>query len=68
LIVCLCNAIDDQTVNRAIADGAETVDQIAESCGAGDNCGGCREFIGEMIEAHARRRQLPILAPVFEPA
>ena len=68
MIVCLCNAIDDQTVQRAISGGADSADAVAEACGAGGDCGGCRDFIDEMIEAHARRRQLPILTPIFTPA
>lgn len=55
MIVCLCEIATDKDISLAIAEGAHTVDQVGERCGAGTGCGTCRGFIGEMIEkAQAR--------------
>lgn len=66
MIVCLCTAADDTAVREAIDGGAGTVDEVAQSaCRAGSGCGGCREFIQEMIEAKAETG--PALPPILEP-
>jgi bacterioferritin-associated ferredoxin len=49
--VCLCKAASDKDVKAAIADGADTVDAVGETCGAGTGCGACRPMIHEMLEA-----------------
>lgn len=50
MFVCLCEAVNDRTVEEAIAHGARTVHAIGEACGAGTNCGGCRPLLEEMLK------------------
>jgi bacterioferritin-associated ferredoxin len=49
--VCLCKVASDKDVKAAIADGARTVDEVGEACGAGTGCGACRPMIHEMLES-----------------
>ena len=49
-IICACQGIDVATIKKAIAEGAETVDDIMESTGAGTVCGACIDEIAEIIE------------------
>lgn len=51
MYVCLCKAVSDREVKAAIADGAGTVDEVGEACGAGTGCGACRPMIHDMLEA-----------------
>lgn len=51
MYVCLCKVASDKDVKAAIDDGARTVDQVGEVCGAGTGCGACRPMIHEMLEA-----------------
>lgn len=51
MYVCLCKVASDKDVKAAIADGARTVDDVGEACGAGTGCGACRPMIHEMLEA-----------------
>ncbi len=51
MYVCLCKAASDRDVKTAIADGARSVDEVGEACGAGTGCGACRPMIHEMLEA-----------------
>ena len=51
MYICLCRAVSDATVEEALEEGAHTVDEIAERCGAGVDCGGCRETLASMLEA-----------------
>jgi len=49
--VCLCKVASDKDVKAAISEGARTVDQVGEACGAGTGCGACRPMIHEMLES-----------------
>lgn len=51
MFVCLCHVTTDSQIRRAIDEGAATVDQIGEVCGAGTGCGACRPQIHDMLEA-----------------
>jgi bacterioferritin-associated ferredoxin len=57
-MVCLCHGVSERKVERAIAHGAGTVDDVGAACRAGTNCGVCRETIRDMIvtrvSVHAR--------------
>lgn len=50
MIVCLCKVATDRDIADAIQDGASTVDEVGDRCGAGTGCGSCREFIHGMID------------------
>jgi bacterioferritin-associated ferredoxin len=45
MLVCVCKAVSDRDVARAIADGAASVEEIARCTGAGTECGSCRETL-----------------------
>jgi len=51
MYVCLCLGVTNETVSRALAEGAETTGQVAATCGAGSDCGRCRRTIRSMIES-----------------
>ena len=51
MYVCLCKVASDRDVKVAIDQGARTVDQVGDACGAGTGCGACRPMIHEMLEA-----------------
>jgi len=54
MFVCLCHVTTDSEIQSLIADGASTVDQIGQRCGAGTGCGACRPQIHQMLEAAGR--------------
>ena len=51
MIVCLCEAVSDRTIRRAIDDGSSTVRDLADSCGAGKNCGSCCNSLKRMLDS-----------------
>jgi len=50
VIVCSCRAVTDREIRCAARSGARTPQQIAEVCGAGASCGGCRETVHALLE------------------
>ncbi len=50
MIVCHCNAISEEALRKAIADGANDFFAYSEKSGVGDECGTCFYFAQEMFE------------------
>ena len=51
MFVCVCNAVCDRAVDKAIEDGACTREEVTAACGAGGDCGACHVTIEDRIEA-----------------
>ena len=45
MYVCICNAVTEEQVRRAIAGGARSLDDLREALGLGDQCGKCLEYV-----------------------
>lgn len=41
MYICLCNAVSEKQIRKAVSEGAETVEEIKEKFNAGKNCGSC---------------------------
>ncbi|MGQ0457903.1 MAG: nitrate reductase [Hyphomicrobium sp.] len=54
-IVCVCHQVGVARIDRAIADGCDTSDDVGRACAAGTNCGSCLPEINRMLAARARR-------------
>lgn len=59
MFVCICRAVTLTRLRDAVEAGARTVDAVEVACGAGSDCGTCRDEIAEVIGAcrgceHAR--------------
>lgn len=59
MFVCVCSAVSDRQVERAIDEGADTLDALAASTGAGTCCGSCRPLLLNLIDEH---RYAPAMA------
>ena len=56
MYVCICEAVSSVTVRQVIADGARTVRQVAEACGASPDCGRCTTHVRALLdERHGPR-------------
>lgn len=49
MLVCQCEAVNDRRILAEIVEGAVCADQVAERCGAGARCGGCRPTIEALL-------------------
>ena len=49
MLVCHCNGVSDRAIRRAIRDGARTLGQVGQACGAGACCGGCQDSVRELL-------------------
>ncbi|WP_375482162.1 bacterioferritin-associated ferredoxin [uncultured Mycobacterium sp.] len=56
--VCvLCNGVTSQKVADVVAKGASTTKEVAETCGAGAECGRCRRTVRAIIASSRTDRQ-----------
>jgi bacterioferritin-associated ferredoxin len=53
MYVCICRAVTDREVCKAIDGGAHTVADVTRACRAGGDCGACRAHIEDMITDRA---------------
>jgi bacterioferritin-associated ferredoxin len=53
MVVCQCYAVNDRTIRAEIASGALDADDVAQRCGAGSRCGGCRTVVEELLHEQA---------------
>lgn len=60
MIVCVCRAVSDRVIRRAVDAGACTVRQVGAACGAGTDCGGCKAQIAQLLQGAT-----PIAAPAM---
>lgn len=51
MIVCHCAAVSDSTLARVIREGASSVREVTQRCGAGACCAPCRQEIATMLYA-----------------
>jgi bacterioferritin-associated ferredoxin len=49
MVLCVCKAVSDREVDAAIAAGAASLDDVASRCGAGTDCGCCKDAIEERL-------------------
>jgi bacterioferritin-associated ferredoxin len=50
MFACICHAVTEDQVKDAIDLGATTVDAVATVTQAGTGCGGCQEYIEDLID------------------
>ena len=48
-MVCHCEAVNDAAIRAEIAEGALDAEALADRCGAGSRCGGCRPVVERML-------------------
>ncbi|MFD8750904.1 bacterioferritin-associated ferredoxin [Kitasatospora sp. NPDC059577] len=55
MYVCMCHAVTEDQVKKAIDGGAGTPRQIAKGCKAGTDCGSCVRRIQALLGEHGAR-------------
>lgn len=49
MYVCICNNVTTRDIEAAVADGACTLDCLADTLAVSTCCGQCREFAEEVL-------------------
>ncbi len=61
-VICLCNDISREVIEKAIVEGADTLNKIFDCTTAGVGpCGGsCRRKLGPLLEGYLQNGEFPI--------
>jgi bacterioferritin-associated ferredoxin len=51
MYVCLCEAVTDHEIRKAVEDGASSVTEVMQCTRAGTRCGSCRSELAETVAA-----------------
>ncbi len=66
MYVCVCKAVSDQDIHRAVARGAGTFEDVQAQTGCTTCCGCCeaeaRELVETAIESRRCTTELPVAA------
>ena len=63
MIVCVCEAVSESTLKRAIEAGCKSLGKIRSRTGAGTDCGQCTCTLRELLREAGERRVLLNEAP-----
>jgi ferredoxin-nitrate reductase len=50
-LVCSCNNVGNENLKKAIAAGADTLDTLCSTTGAGTGCGSCKPEVQRLLES-----------------
>jgi bacterioferritin-associated ferredoxin len=67
MYVCLCNAVTDSGIRKAVDDGVRNLKQLRQETGCGDTCGSCNEMAVDLLQrALSERRDSQSLLPILQ--
>jgi len=66
MYVCICNAVTENMIRAAAADGVASLDELGRKTGCAGGCGSCAEFAEEVL--HRARTQLPLRMAIAQAA
>ncbi len=49
MYICICRVVTRTAIEKAIAQGARTVEEVGERCAAGTDCGKCQRTIQRLL-------------------
>ncbi len=53
MYVCICKAVTDGQIRKAISEGASTRGQLAKCLNVGRECGKCNADVRDLLNRHA---------------
>jgi bacterioferritin-associated ferredoxin len=70
MYVCVCNAVTDRDIGRAVDEGCCTFRQLREQLGVGTCCGRCSSCAHKVLKdsLHTRHSRHPVAAMQFAAA
>ena len=55
MVVCHCEAVNDERIRAEVRSGARTLAEVARGCRAGSTCGGCLPAVAEVVDDESAR-------------
>jgi bacterioferritin-associated ferredoxin len=66
MYVCVCNAVTDSDIRKAVDDGVRNLRQLSQMTGCSTTCGCCKDMAVEVLkqslaENRVTQRALPVM-------
>lgn len=63
MYVCVCEAVTDHEIRKAVENGASSVGEVMHCTRAGTRCGSCRTELAQVVDAAQApcRRRLEVI-------
>jgi bacterioferritin-associated ferredoxin len=58
MYVCVCKAVTDNQIKRAIDNGVCTRRQLFQCFGVGSDCGKCNKHVKELLDDHLQQQSI----------
>jgi bacterioferritin-associated ferredoxin len=64
MYVCICNAVTENMIRRAAAEGAKCVDDLTRATGCAGGCGSCADLAEQVLRQARQHRPfgVPLIA------
>ena len=59
MYVCICKAVSERRIARAVGEGVTTLKELRERTGLGTNCGKCVPHAYQLLRDSLAQRQSP---------
>ncbi|MFK8011244.1 MAG: bacterioferritin-associated ferredoxin [Marinicellaceae bacterium] len=66
MYICICNAVTDKQIKRAIKDGAQTIKDLNQKLNVGSNCGSCVTSAQSILDTTIQSK--PFNIPMYQPS
>lgn len=61
MIICSCHGVNDRALDTIVDDGAHTLRQVGDACGAGTDCGACcRDILTRLKQRNTGTIEVPV--------
>lgn len=60
MYVCICHAVTDRDIRKAVAQGACSVDMVCDRLKVSSSCGRCWEHAHQVVEEAIVEQQAPV--------
>lgn len=58
MYVCICNGITDKQIRKAVAGGANSLQELRDELGVGSQCGSCTDYAMTLLDDGQLRRSV----------
>lgn len=60
MYICICNAVTDRDIHKAVAQGACSMDVVCDRLNVSSACGRCWEHAQQVVEEAIAEQQAPV--------
>ncbi|RVU84657.1 (2Fe-2S)-binding protein [Leucothrix sargassi] len=64
MYVCICNAVTDKAIKKAVKQGCNSFDKVCQKLDVGTCCGQCKPQAREIVSEALSNEKTPIFYPI----